>query len=94
MNGLSGLEKRIEKIEQRNKKVEVDKAWETSWTRRVLLTIFTYLAIGVYMWAINISRPWLNAVVPAVAFMLSTLTMPFFKKLWLKNKGKSVRDSI
>jgi hypothetical protein len=81
---MENLEQKIQKIEERNKRVESDKAWETSWTRRALLTIFTYLAIGVYMRAIDISKPWLNAVVPAVAFMLSTLTMPFFKKLWLK----------
>ena len=81
---MYNLEERIQKIESRNMKVEVDKAWETSLMRRVLLTLFTYLAISVYMWAIDISRPWFNAVVPAVAFMLSTLTMPFFKKIWLK----------
>lgn len=92
-NNMENLEQRIQKIEERNKSVEADKAWETSWTRRILLTLFTYLAIGVYMWAIDISRPWLNAVVPAVAFMLSTLTMPFFKKVWLKSKGKLLRGS-
>jgi len=81
---MYNLEERIQKIESRNMKVEVDKAWETSLMRRFLLTLFTYLAISVYMWAIDISRPWFNAVVPAVAFMLSTLTMPFFKKIWLK----------
>ncbi len=83
---MGNLEQRIRTIEERNQRVEADKVWETSWTRRGLLTAFTYLAIGVYMWAIDISRPWLNAVVPAVAFMLSTLTMPFFKKIWLKIK--------
>lgn len=89
----NNIEDRIQKIEDRNRKVEADKAWETSWIRRILLTLFTYLAIGVYMRAIDISRPWLNAVVPAVAFMLSTLTMPFFKKLWLKRNQKSLWDS-
>ena len=81
---MNNLEQKIQKIEERNWQVEADKAWETSWVRRVLLTMFTYLAIGAYMLAIDILRPWLNAVVPAVAFMLSTLTMPFFKKIWLK----------
>lgn len=81
---MESVEQRMQKIEERNQKVEMDKAWEISWTRRILLVVFTYLAIGIYMRAIDISRPWLNAVVPAVAFMLSTLTMPFFKKLWLK----------
>ena len=93
IKNMENLEQRIQKIEERNERVEIDKAWETSWIRRILLTIFTYISIGVYMWAIEITRPWLNAVVPAVAFMLSTLTIPFFKKLWLKNNGKSMRGS-
>ncbi|MDO8664707.1 MAG: hypothetical protein Q7K44_04155 [Candidatus Liptonbacteria bacterium] len=86
---MDNLENRVQKIEEGNSGVETDKAWETSWTRRILLTIFTYLAIGIYMWAINIPRPWLNALVPAIAFMLSTLTMPFFKKIWLTRIEKS-----
>lgn len=79
------MEAEIKKIKERNKQVELDKAWETSNTRRLLLLVFTYLAIGAYLQAIKVADPWLNAVVPAIAFMLSTLTMPFFKKLWLKS---------
>lgn len=84
MTSLQQLQKDIEKISQRNLKVESDKAWETSCARRILLALFTYLAIGFYLKAIQLPRPWLNAIVPAVAFMLSTLTLPFFKKVWLK----------
>lgn len=80
------LEQRVQKIEKRNERVEVDKAWETSWARRILLMVFTYLAIGIYMWAIDITNPWINAIVPAIGFLLSTLTMPFFKKLWLQRQ--------
>ncbi|MDP3997202.1 MAG: hypothetical protein U1C49_02945 [Candidatus Andersenbacteria bacterium] len=87
---MDSLEQRIRVVEERNQRVEADKAWETSWVRRGLLIIFTYLAIGVYMWAINIARPWLNAIVPAVAFMISTLTMPFFKKLWLMARDRKM----
>jgi len=78
------LEERIEKIEQRNRKVETDKAWETSLTRRGLLILFTYIAIGTYLQFIQIPNAWLNAIVPAVTFLLSTLTLPFFKSLWQK----------
>ncbi len=85
MGTLRRLEAEIKKIKERNTRVELDKAWETSNTRRMLLLVFTYLAIGAYLQAIKVADPWLNAVVPAIAFMLSTLTMPFFKKLWLKN---------
>ncbi len=89
MDELKSLNQRLEAIEYRNQKVEVDKAWETSYTRRILLIIFTYLAIGLYMWAIAISRPWLNAIVPSVGFLLSTLTLPFFKSLWLHYRHKN-----
>lgn len=84
MTNLEQIEKEVENIKQRNKRVEDDKAWEASYTRRALLMIFTYLAIGVYLRAVGISQPWLNAIVPTVAFWLSTLTLPFFKRLWLK----------
>lgn len=83
------LEERVREIEERNRLVENDKAWETSWMRRLLLVVFTYLAIGIYMAAIGVPEPWLNAVVPSIGFLLSTLTLPFFKSLWLKYRRKT-----
>ena len=85
-NNLENLEERIGRIEARNIKVETDKAWEKSWARRTLLAVFTYLAISIYLLAIEISRPWINAIVPTLGFMISTLTMPFFKKLWISTR--------
>ena len=74
--------KEIIQLKERNAKVELDKQWETSFTRRVLLIIFTYLAIALYFVAIDVSRPWINAVVPAAGFLLSTLSLPYFRKAW------------
>ena len=82
MTNIKDLEKRVTEIEKRNIRVETDKAWETSWSRRGLLMLFTYLSVGFYMQAIGISSPWLNAIIPSIGFLLSTLTLPFFKKLW------------
>lgn len=82
MPSLEQLDQRISKIEARNKKVEHDKTWETSYTRRGLLILFTYLTIGFYLKAIEVPNPWLNAIVPSLAFWLSTLTLPFLRKLW------------
>lgn len=84
MASAKELEERIRSMEERNRRVEADKAWETSNMRRALLALFTYAAIGFYLQAISVSSPWLNAIVPAAAFMLSTLTLPFFKSLWLR----------
>jgi len=80
------MKKEIISLKERNKRVELDKAWETSYTRRGFLMAFTYLAIGIYLKVINIPNPWLNAIVPAIAFMLSTLTLPWFKKIWMRKK--------
>ena len=84
MPSVKNLEERIEKIEERNARVEAGKAWEQSSARKALIVIFTYLAIGFYFQYLGIENAWLNAIVPAVAFLLSTLTLPIFKKLWIK----------
>jgi hypothetical protein len=83
---LEQLQQEIDTIKARNQAVETDKAWETSKTRRAILMLFTYLAIGLYLQSIKIENAWLNAIVPAVGFMLSTLTLPFFKRIWIKFK--------
>lgn len=83
MKESKALEKRIAIIEERNKRVELDKAWETSLVRRGLLILFTYLSVGLYLQVIAIPNPWLNAIVPSLGFLLSTLTLPIFKKWWL-----------
>lgn len=80
------LANRIEKIEKRNQRVELDKRWEGSLTRRVLIVLFTYISIGGYMWAIGVDKPLLNAVIPSLGFTLSTLTLPYFKKLWMEKR--------
>jgi hypothetical protein len=77
---------RLEKIELRNKKVELDKKWESSTTRKVLIVLFTFISIGTYMWAIGVEKPLLNAVIPSLGFTLSTLSLPYFKEIWSKSQ--------
>lgn len=84
MTSLESLQKEIDEINSRNKAVEENKAWEISYTRRISLTLLTYAAVGLYMYIAQIPYPWLNAIVPTIAFMLSTATLPLFKKLWTK----------
>jgi len=78
------IEERVRKIEERNRKVETDKAWEGSWTRKIALILFTYLAVGIYLNLISVPNPWINAIVPSMGFLLSTLTLPLFKNWWIK----------
>ncbi|MFC1696889.1 hypothetical protein ACFL1H_01025 [Nanoarchaeota archaeon] len=78
------LEKEIIEIKKRNKKVELDKAWETSLTRKLIIAVLTYFVIVIFFYFANLPNPFVNAIVPALAFVLSTLTMPIFKNIWMK----------
>ena len=84
MTTLKEIEVEIEKIKQRNKKVEGDKAWETSLSRKLLITLFTYAVIVIFFHFAGLPKPFINSIVPTVGFVLSTLTLPVFKKMWLK----------
>ncbi len=74
----------IEKIKERNRRVEADKAWETSYIRRILVAFLTYLLVVLFLHIIDDRSPWLNALVPTAGFILSTLTLSLFKNIWIK----------
>ncbi len=84
MATVEQLEQEIEAIKARNSKVETEKSWETSWTRRLMIAIFTYIVIAVFFIFVGTPNPLGNAIVPSLAFIVSTLSGPFVKKLWLK----------
>jgi preprotein translocase subunit SecF len=86
MNRLDRIEKDIKSLKSRNMRVENDKAWETSFARRVLVAVLTYIVIVVFFFSAGIQNPAINAIVPALAFLLSTLSLPIFKNLWLRGK--------
>lgn len=80
------LEQRVTALEERNKRVEFDKAWEGSRTRRALIMLCTYVILGFYMQAIGTKSPWLGAIVPTTGFLLSTLTLAWVKRRWIQAK--------
>lgn len=80
-------ENEIVKIKERNKKVELDKAWETSWTRKIFICILTYIVVVIYSHLINkISNIWLSSLVPVIGFTLSTVSLRLVRNIWEKNK--------
>lgn len=79
------LKKEIEQIKERNKRVERDKAWETSWVRRICIMILTYIVVVLYSFSISkISNIWLSSLVPVIGFTLSTLSLNVVRKIWEK----------
>lgn len=82
---LKELEKEIEKIKERNKRVELDKKWETSATRKVCIAVLTYIVVIIYSILISkTTNVFLSSLVPVIGFTLSTLSLKQIRKIWEK----------
>jgi len=74
----------IEEILKRNSRVELDKAWEVSLTRRLLIAGITYTLAALFLYRIGAPDFFLNACIPAGGYLLSTLTLPPVKRWWVQ----------
>ncbi len=78
------FEKEIKKIQERNKRVELDKAWETSKTRKISIAVLTYLVMVLVMYSLSMDNPFIGAIIPTLGFTLSTFSLDFIKAFWKK----------
>jgi len=76
----------IERIKERNKRVEADKAWETSWARKIVIAAFTYILASLVLVSIGAPAPLINAFIPTLGFVLSTMTFDFIKNKWVEGR--------
>ncbi len=83
---IHDLETRIAALETRNKRVEMDKAWEGSLMRKAAIIVVTYVVVVVFLLLIHNDQPYVNAVVPLLGFYLSTLVVGGLKKQWIKRQ--------
>lgn len=82
---MEELKKELEEIKLRNKRVELDKKWETSYTRKICICILTYIVVLIYSNMVNKSNNiFLSSLVPVIGFFLSTLSLRLVRKLWEK----------
>lgn len=86
---LEKLTHRVNAIELRNRRVENDKAWETSLTRALFIACSTYLLIFSFMILIRDNHPFLNAFIASVGYLISNSTYGFLKQRWLAHKNKA-----
>jgi preprotein translocase subunit SecF len=82
------IKNEIQRIKERNRRVETDKAWETSHTRKIIIAVLTYFVVVLFFISAGFSNPFLNAIVPTVGFLLSTLSLSYFKEIWMKKIKK------
>lgn len=78
----------IQNLKERNKRVELDKAWERSWTRRLTIMVLTFIVASIWLLVIKESHVLLKAMVPTLGYLLSTLSIPQIKKIWVETREK------
>lgn len=78
------IEQELRIIKERNTRVEADKAWEISLSRKLLVLVTTYLVVCLALLVIGVPDFYLGAIIPTLGFFLSTLTFPIFKRWWLR----------
>ena len=82
---IEEIKKEIENIKQRNKRVELDKKWENSWTRKICIMVLTYIVVIIYSYVIKaFDNIFLSSLVPVIGFTLSTLSLKLVRKIWEK----------
>lgn len=77
---------RLEAIEERNARVEADKAWERSGFRIGLIALITYCIAAIFLLSVQLSYPFLNALVPTIGYLLSMQSIPAIKQWWLRKR--------
>jgi hypothetical protein len=82
------METELIQIQERNKRVELDKAWEVSFTRRAIIAGITYLCATALLIKIGNSSPFQNALLPVAGYLLSTLSLSFVKEWWTQTKSQ------
>ena len=80
------IEKEIQQIHERNKRVEAEKAWETSPFRIAIICVITYTTTTIVFAAIGVKLYLLNALIPTIGFFLSTQSLPPIKKWWINRR--------
>lgn len=78
----------IKAIEERNRRVEAEKAWELSLTRRLCIVIVIYATACVFLAILHVPQYFLHALVPVGGYVFSTLSFPWVKNIWLKSWEK------
>ena len=80
------IEREVSEIKERNRRVEMDKAWERSLTRRGFIAAVTYIFASALLLSLHAPHPFVTALLPTGGYVLSTLTLPFVRRYWAKNK--------
>ncbi|MFT7507755.1 MAG: hypothetical protein ACI92I_000923 [Acidimicrobiales bacterium] len=86
--------KSFDDILNRNHRVELDKAWEGSKTRRGIIAGVTYIVAAAFMKSIGVDAFLLNALVPTGGYLFSTLSLAIVKDWWIQREESSSEPDL
>ncbi len=89
---IVALETELHAIQERNRRVESHKSWETSRARLVSVTFVTYVTMLLVFSMIGSAQPYVDALVPTTGFFLSTFPLPFVRRHWEKWHGSAKKS--
>jgi hypothetical protein len=78
------VDQRLAAIEQRNLRVEADKAWETSACRKLSIATVTYVVACAVLFLISTPNWAASALMPTLGYLLSTITLGKIRLWWVK----------
>jgi hypothetical protein len=77
------MRRQVAEIQARNERVEREKAWETSWTRRLVIAGATWVAAWLWLRGLAVEHAARQALVPTLAYVVSTFSLPFLRRWWM-----------
>jgi hypothetical protein len=80
---LVRLEQEVELLKERNRRVEGEKAWEKSSFRIACVAAVTYVVVAIVLYLIGVPNFLFAAFVPALGYVLSTLSLPALRRWWI-----------
>lgn len=81
------IEQEIEKIQERNARVEKDKAWEISKVRKIAVCLILYIIVLAFSKLVDLgSNIYLASAVPVIGYFLSTASLSIIRRIWERKK--------
>ena len=78
------MKKIITEILERNQKVELDKKWELSLTRKIFIALIIYFFSVLFLAIIKTENFFKASIIPTSGYLFSTFSLNPIRSIWEK----------
>ena len=87
------IERAIVEIQKRNARVEADKVWETSLTRRASIAAIVFFAAWAWLSMQGSGTALRDALFPPCGYLLSTIALSRLRVQWEAHQSRNNHDT-